>query len=444
MSWFISGLIVSEVPLNWQQCLLFFDHQMSKNEYNTMILPIQCAQKDTRLQLYFPNDFLKSHFVNHYQPLLKTEFPEFQFLSVVGSAPKEQAKTVGKQASVLSAAKSQHNLNVNFTLSRFVKGSSNEVASAAAYQVGQNPGVSYNPLVIYGAVGLGKTHLMHAIGHEIHRINPTSKIFYVHSERFVSEMIRALQTADMEKFKHKYRSLDVLLIDDIQFFAKKERSQEELFHTVNTLLDSGQQIVLTSDRYPKELDGIEDRLKSRFAWGLSVCIEPPELETRVAILLEKARGLGHDLPEDVAFFIASEIHSNVRELEGALRRVIASSEFQSQSITLEFARQTLRDLIVAKRRLVTVDSIISQCAKYFNLKTTDLVSKKRTRHIARARQMAMKIAYEHTSSSYPQIADVFGVDHTTVMYACKKLDELVDADPALKEDLDTLVRKITQ
>ena len=437
---------MSEGSQNWQKCLSFFDRELSKNEYNTMILPIQCIQKDQKLRLYFPNDFLMNHFIHHYQPLLNSGFPDFQFLTTVGSAPKLVKEPVPSAHTDQSSGKvkSQHNLNPNFTLSRYVKGSSNEVASAAAFQVGKNPGVSYNPLVIYGAVGLGKTHLMHAIGHEIYGMNPSSQIFYVHSERFVSEMIRALQTGDMEKFKHKYRSLDVLLIDDIQFFAKKERSQEELFHTVNTLLDSGQQIVLTSDRYPKELDGIEDRLKSRFAWGLSVCIEPPELETRVAILLEKSLSLGHHLPEDVAFFIASEIHSNVRELEGALRRVIASSEFQSQSITLEFARQTLKDLIVAKMRLVTTDSIIAQCAKYFNLKTTDLLSKKRTRHIARARQMAMKIAYEHTSSSYPQIADAFGVDHTTVMYACKKLDELVKVDPALQEDLDTLVRKITQ
>ena len=380
---------------------------------------------------------------------LTTEQGKKRIRLQVGSIPKPVAEKSDKVTSTTAEKEADdplayHNLNPQFILSNYIKGTSNEVATAAANQVSKNPGISYNPLVIYGAVGLGKTHLMHAIGHEICAANPDYKIAYVHSERFVSEMIRALQTADMESFKHRYRSLDVLLIDDIQFFAKKERSQEELFHTVNTLLDSGQQIVLTSDRYPKELDGIEDRLKSRFTWGLSVCIEPPELETRVAILLAKAKQLGCDLPESVAFFIATEVHSNVRELEGALRRVIASSEFQAQEITVEFAKQTLKDLIIAKLRLVTVDSIMSEVAKFYNLKTADLLSKKRTRHIARARQMAMKLSYDCTANSYPQLADAFGVDHTTVMYACKKSQELMDTDPAIKEAYDHLSRKINQ
>tara|TARA_Y200000002_G_scaffold382826_1_gene401520 strand:- start:3750 stop:5069 length:1320 start_codon:yes stop_codon:yes gene_type:complete len=439
---------VVKISEDWQKCLDVLDHQLPKNEFNTMILPIQCQQFEQTLKLYFPNDYLLNNFSSNYQPILEKAWEndqvKKQFSCQVGSAIKHV-----KVEDIIEEKSEQFvtNLNPNFTLSNYIKGNSNEVAVAAAHQVSKNPGVSYNPLVIYGGVGLGKTHLMHSIGHEIIRMGDKSvppKIYYVHSERFVSEMIRALQTADMERFKHRYRSLEVLLIDDIQFFARKERSQEELFHTVNSLLDSGQQIILTSDRYPKELDGIEDRLKSRFAWGLSVCIEPPELETRVAILLAKAQKIGVSLPESVAFFMASEIQSNVRELEGALRRVIASSEFQGEAITIDFTKQTLKDLIVAKMRMITVDSIIGEVAKYFNLKTTDLLSKKRTRHIARARQIAMKIAYESTSNSYPQIADAFGVDHTTVMYACRKVSELLNQDPAIKEDFDTLSRKINQ
>jgi chromosomal replication initiator protein len=334
-------------------------------------------------------------------------------------------------------------INAEFTFDNFVEGKSNQLAKAAAIQVAGNSGKAYNPLFIYGGVGLGKTHLMHAVANKIKERNADARIAYVHSERFVGDMVKALQHNTMNDFKTAYRSLDALLIDDIQFFAKKERSQEEFFHTFNALLESQQQVILTCDRYPKEVDGLEERLKSRFGWGLTVAIEPPELETCVAILMSKAALANVHLPEEVAFFVAKRIRSNVRELEGALRRVIATSDFTGRPITLEFAKDALRDLLAAQEKLVTVENIQKTVAEYYKIRIADLLSKRRSRSIARPRQVAMALAKELTNHSLPEIGDAFGGrDHTTVLHACRRIKELREAERRIGEDYMNLLRTL--
>jgi chromosomal replication initiator protein len=333
------------------------------------------------------------------------------------------------------------NLNQGFTFNSFVKGKSNEFAFAAASQVATKPGGAYNPLLIYGDVGLGKTHLMHAIGHEILARKSRSKVIYLHSERFVANMVKSLQNNTIDEFKRYYRSVDALLIDDIQFFAGKDRSQEEFFHTFNTLLEEKKQIILTCDRYPKEIVGLKERLQSRFGWGLTVAIEPPELETRVAILMSKAELVKINLDYDIAFFIAQRIRSNVRELEGSLKRIIANSEFTGRPITIELVKEVLRDLISLQDKLVTIENIQKIVAEYYKIKIADLMSKRRNRSVARPRQMAMALAKELTSKSLPEIGDAFGGrDHTTVLHACRKIKELLDASIDIREDYSNLLR----
>jgi chromosomal replication initiator protein len=335
-------------------------------------------------------------------------------------------------------------LNAEFTFDRFVEGKSNNLAKAAALQVAGNPGKAYNPLFIYGGVGLGKTHLMHAIGHAMMARDREVRVAYVHSERFVSDMVRALQHNQINEFKNAYRSLHALLIDDIQFFAGKEHSQEEFFHTFNALLEGQNQIILTCDRYPREVDGLEERLKSRFGWGLTVAVEPPELETSVAILISKAAAAGVELPEEVAFFIAKRIRSNVRELEGALRRVIANANFTGRPITIEFTKEALKDLLSLQARLITVENIQKTVADYFKVRVADLLSKRRSRSVARPRQVAMALAKELTTHSLPEIGDAFGGrDHTTVMHACKRIKELRDMEQRMQEDYSNLLRTLT-
>jgi len=332
-------------------------------------------------------------------------------------------------------------LNKKFVFESFVEGNSNQLAKAAALQVSDKPGEAYNPLFIYGGVGLGKTHLMHAIGNNIIKNNPEAKVLYLHSERFVADMVKALQTNAINEFKRFYRSLNALLIDDIQFFSGKDRSQEEFFHTFNALLEGQQQIILTSDRYPKEIEGVEERLKSRFGWGLTVVVEPPELETRVAILMSKAEQSNIELPYEVAFFIAKKIRSNVRELEGALRRVMANAQFTGKSITIEFVSEALRDLLALQDKLITVDNIQKTVAEYYKVKVSDILSKRRSRSIARPRQMAMALAKELTNHSLPEIGEHFGGrDHTTVIHACRKVKELLIAESDFAEDYKNLMR----
>ncbi|MBC6906129.1 chromosomal replication initiator protein DnaA [Saccharophagus sp. K07] len=335
-------------------------------------------------------------------------------------------------------------LNTSFTFANFVEGKSNQLGLAAATQVAENPGGAYNPLFIYGGVGLGKTHLMHAVGNALINRRPNAKVVYLHSERFVADMVKALQLNAINDFKRYYRSVDALLIDDIQFFAGKERSQEEFFHTFNALLEGGQQIILTCDRYPKEINGLEERLKSRFGWGLTVAIEPPELETRVAILMKKAQQAAMDLPNDAAFFIAQRIRSNVRELEGALKRVIANAHFTGRPISIDLVREALKDLLALQDRLVSIDNIQRVVAEYYKIKVSDLHSKRRSRSVARPRQVAMHLAKELTNHSLPEIGDAFGGrDHTTVLHACRKIKELLDSDADIREDVKNLLRTLT-
>ncbi|GAA0795646.1 chromosomal replication initiator protein DnaA [Marinobacterium sediminicola] len=350
----------------------------------------------------------------------------------------------GRRVEVEGGVRHQSNLNPMFTFESFVQGKSNQLALAAAQQVADNPGGSYNPLFIYGGVGLGKTHLMHAVGTEMLKRNPNARIVYLHSERFVADMVKALQLNAINDFKRYYRSVDALLIDDIQFFAGKERSQEEFFHTFNALLEGGQQMILTSDRYPKEIHGVEERLKSRFGWGLTVAIEPPELETRVAILMKKAQEAQVNLPDDAAFFLAQKIRSNVRELEGALKRVIANAHFTGNAINTPFIKESLKDLLALQDKQVSIDNIQRVVADYYKIKVADLLSKRRSRSVARPRQVAMSLAKELTNHSLPEIGNAFGGrDHTTVLHACRKIKELRETDTDIAEDYKNLLRHLT-
>lgn len=355
-------------------------------------------------------------------------------------APVKTERTV----QVDGALKHQSALNPNHTFETFVEGKSNQLARAASRQVAENPGGAYNPLFLYGGVGLGKTHLMHAVGNFLVQQNPNAKVMYLHSERFVADMVKALQLNAINDFKRLYRSVDALLIDDIQFFAGKERSQEEFFHTFNALLEGGQQMILTSDRFPKEISGMEERLKSRFGWGLTVAIDPPELETRVAILKKKADQARVLLSDDAAFFIAQKIRSNVRDLEGALKKVIADSHFRGQPITTDFIRESLRDLFAVQDKQVGIDNIQRTVAEYYSIKVPDLLSKRRSRSVARPRQVAMALAKELTNHSYPEIGDAFGGrDHTTVLHACRKVKELQEENAEIREDYKSLLRALT-
>ncbi len=357
------------------------------------------------------------------------------------TSPKGSAKKFVTSAAEKSL---QSNLNSTFSFRNFVEGKSNQLALAAAQQVSNNPGGSYNPLFIYGGVGLGKTHLMHAVGNAMRILNPEARIVYLHSERFVADMVKALQLKAIDEFKRFYRSVDALLIDDIQFFSGKERSQEEFFHTYNALLEGGQQMILTCDRYPREMDGVEERLKSRFGWGLTVAVEPPELETRVAILINKAAQGNVALSREAAFFIAQRIRSNVRELEGALKRVMAHSQFSGRAIDIDLIRESLKDLLALQDKLVTIDNIQRVVADQYKLKISDLLSKRRSRSIARPRQVAMYLAKELTNHSLPEIGDAFGGrDHTTVLHACRKVRELEITDKELQRDLKNLFRTLS-
>ena len=431
-------------PSLWKQCLKALELELSEQQFNTWIRPLQAEDSAAGLRLFAPNhfvvDWIQENCMN-------------QISAVAGTIPVEVL--VGARRPPLPVGKNlpkdrPHNtsvgsrLNRNFTFDGFVEGKSNQLARAAALQVGSNPGYAYNPLFIYGGVGLGKTHLMHAIGNVILEREPGAKVAYIHSERFVGDMVRGLQHNTISKFKRTYRSLDALLIDDIQFFAGKERSQEEFFHTFNALLEGQRQIILTCDRYPKEVSGLEERLKSRMGWGLTVAIEPPELETSAAILMSKAATEGHYLPEEVAFFIAQRIRSNVRELEGALRRVIANSQFTGQPITVDFAKEALRDLLALQDKLVTIDNIQRTVAEYFKIRVADLLSKRRSRSIARPRQIAMALAKELTSHSLPEIGDAFGGrDHTTVLHGCRRVKFLRETESRVSEDYSNLLRTLT-
>jgi len=439
----------------WRKCLGYLQDELSAQQFNTWIRPLHPVASEESLRLLAPNvyvrDRVSEEFLSRIRALVDRVATEpLSVVLEVGSMAAEGLPLSAEEARVApgmasrSAAPSAYDLNPDFTFESFVVGRSNEMAKAAAQQVAENAGQSYNPLLLYGGVGLGKTHLMQAVGNQIQKNSPGKTVVYLHSQRFVQDMVTALQQGTMQDFMNYYRSVDALLIDDIQFFAKKLRSQEEFFHVFNALLERGHQMVLTCDRYPREIEGLEERLKSRFVWGLTMAVEPPELEHRVAILLKKAEQEGVELPPDVAFFIAERIRSNVRELEGALKRVIANAHFTGKPVTIDQVRLALRDLIAIQERQVGIDNIQRTVADYFKIKLSDLHSKRRNRAVARPRQVAMALAKELTSHSLPEIGDAFGGrDHTTVLHACRKVGELRESSGDLAEDYKNLVRLLT-
>jgi chromosomal replication initiator protein len=458
----------------WKKCLEHLEGELTAQQFNTWIRPLQAIENDTCLRLLAPNqfvlDWVNERFINHISEIttrfkaggsvqVSLEVGSHRIPALAAREPAFAARTPApapvstRPASTLGGFTRRsdydeihhvRNLQPEFTFENFVEGKSNQLARAASSQVAENPGRSYNPLFIYGGVGLGKTHLMHAIGNLMIQKNPSARVVYVHSERFVGDMIKAFQHNSIDEFKRYYRSVNALLIDDIQFFANKERSQEEFFHTFNTLIEGQSQIILTCDRYPKEVGGLEERLKSRFGWGLTVSIDPPELETCVAILKSKAMQSNIDLPDEIAFFIAKRVRSNIRELEGSLRRVIASSRFTGRPITLELAKDALRDLLALQDKLVTIENIQRTVADYCKIRYSDLLSKRRSRSVARPRQLAMALAKELTNHSLPEIGEAFGGrDHTTVLHACRKIQELRKADVRTNEDYTNLLRTLT-
>ena len=486
------GFILPEVV--WQQCVNRLQDELPSQQFNTWIRPLKASTDGRNLTLLAPNrfikDFVSDKFAERISELVRELGPEtvmevvlqigtghqpavtqarervHQVVEVsAGMQPAISGQAMNgnavsadthafrashargdtvRKVEVVGSLQHQHHLVENYTFDNFIEGKSNQLALAAARQVAQNPGDSYNPLFLYGGVGLAQTHLMHAVGNALKQENPQAKVVYLHSERFVADMVKALQLNAISDFKRYYRSVDALLIDDIQFFAKKDRSQEEFFHTFNALLEGGQQMILTCDRYPKEIDGLEERLKSRFGWGLTVAVEPPELETRVAILMKKATQARIDLPPDAAFFIAQRIRSNVRELEGALKRVIASAHFIGKPIDVELVKDSLKDLLALQDKQVSLDNIQRTVAEYYKIKVADLMSRRRSRSVARPRQVAMALAKELTNHSLPEIGDSFGGrDHTTVLHGCRKIKELRETNSDISEDYKNLLRSLT-
>ncbi|MCC2607215.1 chromosomal replication initiator protein DnaA [Planctobacterium marinum] len=465
----------------WQSCLKRLQEDLPAQQYSMWLRPLEPEVEGNCLTLFAPNrfvlDWVRDKYLGQISDLIaefsdnsqltlrfdvitnrrqQTPAPQLAAAPVQFATPSKAPQFVDSRPNSnnqhltkapepeVKPATHKSNINLNYQFDNFVEGKSNQLARAAAQQVADNPGGSYNPLFIYGGTGLGKTHLLHAVGNGILKKKSNANVVYMHSERFVQDMVKALQNNAIEEFKRYYRSVDALLIDDIQFFANKERSQEEFFHTFNALLEENQQVILTSDRYPKEIDGVDDRLKSRFGWGLTIIIEPPELETRVAILMKKAAENRVNLPNEVAFFIAKRLRTNVRELEGALNRVIANANFTGKPITIEFVRDALRDLLALQDKLVTIDNIQKTTAEYYKIKVSDLLSKRRSRSVARPRQIAMALAKELTNHSLPEIGDAFGGrDHTTVLHACRKVKELKDENHNVKEDFQNLIRTLS-
>tara|TARA_B100000780_G_C21120599_1_gene453841 strand:- start:2070 stop:3416 length:1347 start_codon:yes stop_codon:yes gene_type:complete len=442
----------------WEKCLSHLEGELSVQQLNTWLRPLQAIETKDSLCLLAPNAYVQTWVQEQLEQRLNklvAKLTQDKILSVqveVGNNIPDRAPT--KTSSNGNRANTHNKnsepalgspMNPLFTFDTFVEGKSNQIARAGSLHVAEAPGTSgYNPLFLYGGTGLGKTHLMLAVGNQIKKDNPKARVMYLSSERFVQDMITSLRNNVMDQFKAHYRSVDALLIDDIQFFAKKERSQEEFFYTFNNLLEGQRQIILTCDRFPKEVDNLDERLQSRLGWGLTVAIEPPELETRVAILIKKAQQNLIILPDDVAFFIAQRIRSNVRDLEGALQRVLAYSRFTKQPFSIEMAQEALKDLLALHQKLVTLESIQKTVAEYFKMRVSDLLSKKRTRSIVRPRQLAMALAKELTNHSLPEIGDAFGGrDHTTVLHACRKVVELLETDSRIAEDHRNLLRTLS-
>ncbi|MFC1689975.1 chromosomal replication initiator protein DnaA [Pseudomonadota bacterium] len=431
---------------HWQTCLNHLERELPAEDFNTWIRPLQIKSSRERTVLLAPNEYVRDYILLNHLERIRDIFEH------LGVSRDMVVVDVSRQNSVITPEarrptqqkRVSSGLDRRYRFKNFVQGKSNELAYAASQQVAKKPGTSYNPLVIYGSTGLGKTHLLHAAGNLLHKRNPDSKVVYLGSEQFVSEMISALRGDRIEAFKQHYRTAEALLIDDVQFFAGKERTQEEFFHTFNALLDSQQQIILTCDRYPKEVDGIEARLRSRFGWGLTVSIEPPDFETRVAILMNKAQERNVFLEEPVAYLVARRVRSHVRDLEGALNTLFANARFTGRPITESFAQEVLRELFHVHDRLITIENIQKAVAEYYKLRVSDLLSRRRPRTIARPRQVAMALCKELTEHSLPEIGDAFGGrDHTTVLHACRKIEELCDTDGRIREDKAKLVRSLT-
>lgn len=437
----------------WENCLDRIQGEVSESDFNTWIRPLEAKLDQAVLTIFCPNQFvadwlktnISKQILDSVQHFLGNDYSiEIVIGDNFDSDDYTEAKSNTDDKYAVPASAHNNRLNSNFTFESHIEGKSNQIARAATNQVGENPGKAYNPLFIYGGVGLGKTHLMHAAGNLIYTNKPNARVAYIHSERFVSDMVKAIQSNKMDQFKSFYRSLDALLIDDIQFFAGKDQSQEEFFHTFNNLLESGSQIIITSDKFPKEINNLQERIISRFESGLLVRIDPPELETRVAILQQKAATKNITLNDDVAFLVAKKIRANVRELEGALHRLIASANFTKREIDIDLAKETLQDLTQFQSRQVTIENIQKTVAHYYQMRVVDLNSKKRSRQIARPRQIAMALAKELTELSLPDIGDAFGGrDHTTVLYACRKIEELLQTDERMREDYDKLQKTLT-
>lgn len=465
----------------WAYCLLKFEQELSAQQYNTWIKPLKARINGESVQIVAPNKFVmqwvKSKFYSRIETIATELSPTARLELIVDSSesltqapaaiatkptpsnehPVETAiaavpaKTIAKPARPVSQRTSSKpvknekstGLNDSFLFDNYVTGRANQLARAAAIQVAGNPGQAYNPLFIYGGVGLGKTHLLQAIGNELKKIKPDANIRYLHAERYVSDVVKAYENKAFDEFKQQYHSLDLLLIDDIQFFAKKTRTQEEFFYAFNTLIEEKKQIVITCDTYPKEIADMDERLRTRFSWGLTVAVEPPELEMRVAILRKKAENLNIDLHEDVAFFVAKQIRSSVRELEGALNRIIAMANFTGHAIDVHLAKDALRDLIAVRGRQITIENIQKTVADYYKIKVSDMFSKKRSRNVARPRQVAMSLARELTNHSFPEIGEAFGGrHHTTVMHACEEIEQLRLNDQTLARDIGLLTQVI--
>ena len=443
----------------WDNCLEYFQTVLTAQQYKTWILPLEGSINDNNVVIHAPNRFLlvwardsyskdfkriAKDTSGHSLPIefsLKPSILKDDVPSIL-PIPPEKPKTTEKTTKHKKKSRSPQ-LNGNYNFDSFVTGRGNQLARAAALQVCDNPANAYNPLFIYGGVGLGKTHLVQAIGNTIADTLPNAKILYIHAEKYVSDVVSAYQHKSFEQFKQFYHSLDLLLIDDIQFFAKKARTQEEFFYLFNALMQSEKQVIMTCDTFPKEISGMEDRLVSRFGSGLTVAIEPPELELRVAILLKKAALDSISLTEEVAFFVASHIQSNVRELEGALKRISAYANFTKESISVPLAKEALKDLLASNSRLITIETVQKCVAEYYKLKVSDMFSKKRTRSIARPRQMAMALSKELTNYSLPDIGEAFGGrDHTTVLHACRKINELKATDPNVTRDFNSLIQML--
>jgi chromosomal replication initiator protein len=438
----------------WRRCLERLEGDLSAEDLHTWLMPLQARDDADGLQLFAPNAYtletVRERYLSRIEAvLLLLNGKAMPVRLDVGSnsarpCPTPKPLPTPQTAKAASAPSFPNNLDPHYTFDTFVEGKSNQLGKAAAMQVATNPGRAYNPLLLYGGTGLGKTHLMHAAGNLMLEHNPAFKVMYLRSEQFVGSMIEALRAKSMDQFKRRFRSVDALLIDDIQFFAGKDTTQEEFFHTFNALFESKQQIILTCDRYPKEVDKLEPRLKSRLGWGLSVAIEPPDFETRAAILLAKAHEKSVQLDENVAMLLAKRIRSNVRDLEGALNTLAARANFYGKPITTEFAEETLRDLLATHAQAVTIPNIQKITAEYFNVRLQDLLSKRRVRSLARPRQIAMTLSKELTEHSLPEIGEAFGGrDHTTVMHACKTIRKFVETDPRMRQDWEQLIRTLT-